>query len=1051
MSQYEISDKFGAGGCVSIPSFRPVHITMISRVCNRSYRRFFKQFNSVNFSSTVRIDNTSFRAHIQSVSPADVHNTFATTTSSSNLLTASDTFAQRHLGSSSEADIAVMCKTIGVSSVDQLITETIPPHVIRDQTSDPLQMHADSVSESKSIEQLRDIASRNIVGTNFIGQGYYGTVTPSVILRNLLENPAWYTAYTPYQAEISQGRLEALFTFQTLVADLTGMEVANCSLLDEGSSAAEAMSMFARAANSPSRNVFFVSNTVHPQTIDVVKTRAEWMGIDCIVGDLASFDFSVSSTNLLGALVQYPDTTGRLVDYAPIASAVHAAKGKLCVAADPLALTVCTPPGQFGADAVVGTMQRFGVPMWYGGPHAGFLATSMGNVRRMPGRLIGQSVDAEGRTALRLTLQTREQHIRLDKATSNICTSQALLANMSAMYAVYHGPVGLQRIAARVHALAQLFASNMGGIGQVAEKTNFFDTVTVDVSPVRAEWVRETLNAQLGIQLRVTGASSIAVSFDETHTEADVAVLVEALEKCVIEYAGEVSGSPVVRDVTHIPSDSSVVDGMVPPLFRRTGGLLKHKIFNSIQTETEMMRYLYQLQLKDLSLTSSMITLGSCTMKLNSASSMVPCSWPEIANIHPFAPKENTKGYSQLLHELSAYLATITGFDVCSLQPTSGASGEYAGLLTIRKYLASVGEGDRNVVIIPKSAHGTNSASAAMMGMQIKWIDDSEGIDLAGLKQMCEANADSLAALMVTYPSTRGIFEDNIKEVCDLIHQYGGQVYMDGANMNAQLGLTSPGVIGADVCHLNLHKTFSIPHGGGGPGLGPICARAHLGPFLPGHCEERALPANGSVSSAPYGQAGIAAIPWMFITMLGARGLTESGRQAIVNANYMAARLRDHYPMPFLNKHGRCSHEFIIDVAGIKEQSGIAEEDIAKRLMDYGFHAPTMSWPVHASLMIEPTESENIAELDRFVEAMIAIRVEIKKIETGEWDRTNNPLKNAPHTQSMVCASEWKFPYSREQAAFPLDWIRGRGKFWPSVARVNNSEGDKKLILTLME
>ncbi len=994
------------------------------------------------------IDNDSYLASINKKCASDIHNTFQSAPVSSRLLDPSDTFAERHLGSTNQSDIDKMCSTIGVSSVDQLIEETIPKHVIRDQSSDPLLIHNESISESQCLSQLQSIASRNIVGTNYLGQGYHGTITPSVILRNLLENPAWYTAYTPYQAEISQGRLEGLYTYQTLVANLTGMEVSNCSLLDEASSAAEAMAMFARALG-PKRTVFFVSDTVHPQTIDVVRTRAHYMNVSVVVGDPQEFDFNTDS--LLGALVQYPDTRGRLTDFTSLASTVHAAKGKLCIAADPLALTVCKPPSEMGADAVVGSMQRFGVPMWFGGPHAGFLATHMTEVRRMPGRIIGESVDAHGEKALRLTLQTREQHIRLDKATSNICTSQALLANMAAMYAVYHGPSGLQRIAHRIHGLAQLFAAGVtdSQIGSIDTKDPFFDAVSVDLSPVNARWMKQSLNEKFGIQVRVISDTEIQVSFDETHTEGDVDRLLECLAGCMQEYVDENAGA--VRRSSTSGFEKFIVDGMIDRKFQRHAPLLPQSIFNSIQTETEMMRYLYRLQLKDLSLTQSMITLGSCTMKLNSASSLIPCSWENLANIHPFAPPENSQGYRQLLHELGQYLCTITGFDVCSLQPTSGASGEYAGLLAIRRYLESIGQGSRNLVIIPKSAHGTNPASAAMMGLQIKWIDDSDGIDISQLGSVCEANKESLAALMVTYPSTHGIFESNINEVCDIIHACGGQVYMDGANMNAQLGLTSPGLMGADVCHLNLHKTFSIPHGGGGPGMGPICVKSHLGPFLPGHVAEPTLPHTGSVSAAPYGQAGIAAIPWMFITMLGSRGLTESGRQAILNANYMAARLKDHYPIPFLNKNGRCSHEFIIDVSGIKEKSGIAEEDIAKRLMDYGFHAPTMSWPVHASLMIEPTESENIEELDRFVEALISIRNEIRKIETGEWDKVDNPLKNAPHSQAKVCGSEWNHKYPREVAAFPLPWIAQRGKFWPSVGRVNNQLGDKNLILSLKD
>jgi glycine dehydrogenase len=982
-----------------------------------------------------------FQQVVDKMSPSDIHNI-----PNRSLFDASDDFGIRHLGSS---DFKKMCDMIGVESVDELIKQTIPSHVCRDLAEDPIVMDSGAISsESGALSTLKAISEHNIVGTNFIGQGYYGTITPAVIQRNLFENPAWYTAYTPYQAEISQGRLEALFIYQTLVSNLTGMEVSNCSLLDEGTSAAEAMAMFARGSNLGG-GIFFISDKVHPQTISVVKTRAEWMGIEICVGDVREIDFK-SINRLLGALLQFPDTTGRLVDYSSVISGVKAAGGKVCVAADPLALTVCEPPK--GVDALVGTMQRFGVPLLYGGPHAGFLATSLANVRRMPGRLIGESVDAHGRPAYRLTLQTREQHIRLDKATSNICTSQALLANMSAMYAVYHGPAGLQRIAMKCHGLAQLFYQHISRIEEFSPISDeFFDTVAFQISPMTADFMKETLAEEFGINIRRLGNDILCVSFDETHDLKNVEILVEALKNVADIYKSETTGSLTmstgVSDL-HPPE----VDGIISQKFARISPLLPQAIFNSIQTETEMMRYLYRLQLKDLSLTSSMISLGSCTMKLNSVSSLLPVLWEKFSNIHPFAPRGQTKGYRIMLQELSEWLSSITGFDGCSLQPMSGASGEYAGLLAIRKYYQSIGEGDRNIVIIPRSAHGTNPASAAMMGMQIKWIDDAGegGIDVDEFEQLCQDNSDRLAALMITYPSTHGIFDHSIKKLCDIVHEYGGNVYMDGANMNAQLGLTSPGLLGADVCHLNLHKTFSIPHGGGGPGLGPICVRSHLAPFLPGHPEE--LGTNDfSVSSAPFGQAGIAVIPWMFIKMLGQSGLVESGRQAILNANYMASRLRDHYPIPYLNSAGRCSHEFIIDISEIKETTGIGEEDIAKRLMDYGFHAPTMSWPVHNSLMIEPTESENIGELDRFVDALLSIRNEIKKIESGEWDKLNNPLKNAPHTQSMVCDDEWNFPYSRKIAAFPLQWISERGKFWPSVSRVSNTVGDKKLILTLKD
>ena len=955
------------------------------------------------FFSTV--DNVAFKRVIESMSPLDIHKPLSTC----ELFDPVDTFSERHLGST---NVDEMLSVLNVSSISELMDQAIPQHVRSSLTLLP------QVSgESETLSQLKKLVSSNTIATNFIGQGYYGTLVPGVIQRNLLENPAWYTAYTPYQAEISQGRLEGLFVFQTIVANLTQMDVSNCSLLDEGTAAAEAMAMFARSASG--KKVFLVSNTVHPQTIAVVQTRAKWMGIDVRVVDLA--EYLNSHKEILGALVQFPDTTGRLVDYTKVIEKIHSIGGKVCVAADPLALTVCEPPK---ADAFVGTLQRFGVPLWFGGPHPAFLATSASQVRRMPGRLIGKSVDAEGREAYRLALQTREQHIRLDKATSNICTSQALLANMAAMYAVYHGPAGLQRIAMRVHGLAQTFASQVDSL-----EGPFFDTVSVKVDS--ADIFVKRLSEK-NINIRKINDSTASVSFDETHGLSDVELLVQEFR---------------------VVDKRNRIDGIVDDLFLRKSQLLPHKIFNSIQSETEMMRYLYRLQLRDLSLTSSMISLGSCTMKLNSVSSLLPCSWPEIAGIHPFAPLAQVPGYIAMLTELENWLAKITGFDFCSLQPSSGASGEYAGLLAIREYQASIGQGERNVVIIPKSAHGTNPASAAMMGMEIRWLEDNLEDDekLATLKSICESTSGKLSALMITYPSTRGVFESTILDICNIIHEFGGNVYMDGANMNAQLGLCSPGELGADVCHLNLHKTFSIPHGGGGPGMGPICVKSHLAPFLP----DKTLSAPTRASSAPYGQAGIAAIPWMFIAMLGGSGLRQSAEMAILNANYMAKRLASFYPMPYMTKRAdgslTCSHEFIIDVSHIKEETGVGEEDIAKRLMDYGFHGPTMSWPVHSSLMIEPTESENKGELDRFCDAMISIRAEIGKIEKGEWDKSDNPLKNAPHTESMVTSSEWKHTYSREVAAYPLPWIKERGKFWPSVARVNNTLGDKNLILSLVD
>jgi glycine dehydrogenase len=803
-------------------------------------------------------------------------------------------------------------------------------------------------------------------------------------------------------------------------------------LLDEGTAAAEAMAMISRTVNSKTRNQFFVSDKVHPQTIAVMQTRAHHFGMELIVGDWRSTDFA-SNKKLCGALVQYPDTTGNVEDFASLAEVLHKSKSHLVVAADPLALCMLRPPSEFGADVVVGTTQRFGVPMWFGGPHAAYMATSLKQVRRMPGRIIGESIDRLGNPAYRLTLQTREQHIRLDKATSNVCTAQVLLANMAAMYGVYHQTDGLKAIAARVHALTQLFINELADMGvPVAQTENFFDTVCFNSGANTAKIV-ETLAAQC-LNVRQLDESTICLSFDESHTEADVSTLAAAFKAAGLQGSG---------------ASKIAVNGEAPAAFKRTAPFLQQKNFNSIPSETEMMRYLKCLQAKDLSLDTSMISLGSCTMKLNSVSSLAPVSWPEIANIHPFAPASQTIGYVDMLESLEEQLISITGFDGCSLQPTSGASGEYAGLLAIREFQKAKGQGQRNVCIIPRSAHGTNPASAAMCDMKIKWIDDSNGMDLGEFKTLCEEHKDSLSALMVTYPSTRAFFEEGIQEICQIVHDNGGQVYMDGANMNAQLGLTSPGMIGADVCHLNLHKTFSIPHGGGGPGLGPICVRKHLIPHLPSHSIRNPSSGGslGAVSAAPWGQAGIACIPWMFNTMLGQQGVTDSARYAILNANYMKARLEPYFNIVATNANNRCSHEFIIDCSELQKKCGIVEEDIAKRLQDYGFHAPTMSWPVPHSLMVEPTESEDKAELDRFCDAMIMIREECRKIEKGIWPKEDNPLKMAPHTQYEVCSSEWTHAYSREEAAFPAPWTMSRGKFWPTVARVDNSMGDRKLKL----
>lgn len=925
-----------------------------------------------------------------------------------------------------------MCKILGVKDVDALMAEAIPAAVIR---SDAMTLpDGDRMGEHQALAKLKEMISKNVVAKNFIGMGYHGTHVPACILRNLTENPGWYTAYTPYQAEISQGRLESLLNFQTLVCELTGMEVSNSSLLDEGTAAAEAMTMIIRTV-SKGKDTFFISNDVHPQTIDIMKVRAEPLGIKIITGDHATTDLE-SMKNLGGALVQYPDTRGVFNDYSEISKALKKNGAHLCVATDPLSLVEAKSPASFGADVVVGSFQRFGVPMWLGGPSAAFLATSKKQIRRMPGRIIGESLDRLGNPAYRLTLQTREQHIRLDKATSNVCTAQVLLANMAGMYAVYHKKDGLRVIAQKIHGLAQLFAKEIEAkLGaEIIASANFFDTVAFKVP--NAKKIVEELEAK-AINLRAVDENTITLSFDETHEPSDVDMVINALKEAGVQGSAKPSGIQV--------------DGKLPEQFSRTDSFLEQEIFNSMTSETEMMRYLFRLQVKDLALDRSMISLGSCTMKLNSASSLMPASWPEMCNMHPYAPDSQTVGYRELMSSLEEYLNSITGFAATSLQPTSGASGEYAGLLAIRKYHQSRGEGHRNVCIIPRSAHGTNPASAAMADMKIAWIEDAEGMDITEFRALCEKHKDDLAALMVTYPSTRAFFEENIKEICDAVHDVGGQVYMDGANMNAQLGMTSPGTIGADVCHLNLHKTFSIPHGGGGPGLGPICVREHLAKHLPNHFVRPVASGGdlGPVSAAPYGQAGIACIPWMFITMLGNRGITDSAKYAILNANYMKTRLSEHYKINKTNKNNRCAHEFIIDCSELKKEAGVAEEDIAKRLQDYGFHAPTMSWPVPHSLMIEPTESEDKGELDRFVDAMISIRQECKKIASGEWSHEDNPLVNAPHTQAEVCASAWNHPYSREEAAFPLPYLATRGKYWPTVARVDNSLGDRKLKVRL--
>jgi glycine dehydrogenase len=938
-----------------------------------------------------------------------------------------DRFARRHLGPS-ETDEAQMLAALGLSSLDELIRETVPAAI---RSERPLNLPP-ARTEYELLDEARAIASKNRVRRSFIGMGYHDTITPPVILRNVFENPSWYTQYTPYQAEISQGRMEALLTFQTMVIDLTGLEIANASLLDEGTAAAEAMLMLHRVAKGKTRNVFFVSEACHPQTIAVVRTRAVPIGVEVVVGDHRAFTFT---DEVFGALVAYPATDGAIHDYRDFCEAAHEAGAHVVVAADLLSLTLLTPPGEFGADVAVGSTQRFGVPMGYGGPHAAYFATKERFKRQTPGRIIGLSIDADGRPALRMALQTREQHIRRAKATSNICTAQVLLAVMAGMYAVYHGPDGLRRIAARIHNLAKVLAHGLELLGYSIRHDHFFDTIRVDLEGRSRSLLREAADAQ-GINLRYFEDGSVGVALDETvrAAELDTLFAVFGHDRAFNFTAGELAG---LMD-----------DGYEGPLARTTP-YLTHPVFHRYHSETEMMRYLHRLAARDLSLTTSMIPLGSCTMKLNAAAELMPVSWAAFNRLHPFVPPEQAEGYRILVEQLSAWLAEITGFPGVSLQPNSGASGEYAGLLVIRAYHASRGEGHRNVCLIPSSAHGTNPASAVMAGMEVVVVacDDHGNVDLADLRAKAEAHADRLAALMITYPSTHGVFEEGIVEICRIVHEHGGQVYLDGANMNAQVGLCRPGDFGADVCHLNLHKTFAIPHGGGGPGVGPICCAEHLTPFLPGHplVETGGAQAIGPVAAAPFGSASILPISWAYIAMLGPDGLTRATETAILNANYMAHRLRAHYDILYTGAHGRVAHEFILDLRPIKRRTGITEIDVAKRLMDYGFHAPTVSFPVPGTLMIEPTESESKAELDRFCEAMIAIRAEIREVEAGAADPERNPLKQAPHTATLVTAEAWDLPYSREQAAFPAPWTQ-TNKFWPAVRRVNDAYGDRHLV-----
>ena len=941
-------------------------------------------------------------------------------------------FIPRHIGPSDD-DQARMLAVVGSNSLDDLIAEVVPPRILSKQ---PLDLPA-SRDETDVLAELRQIAGRNKVYRNYIGQGYYGTHTPNVVLRNILENPAWYTAYTPYQPEISQGRLEALLNYQTMVADLTGLDISNASLLDEGTAAAEAMTLARRGAKSKS-NVFFVSQHCHPQTIEVVRTRAIGLDIDVVVGDE-----SQGLPECYGVLLQYPHSLGSVIDYRALAERVHAQGGVVACATDLLALAVLAAPGEWGADIAVGSAQRFGVPFGFGGPHAGFMACKDAFKRNMAGRLVGVSKDAQGNPALRLALQTREQHIRREKATSNICTAQVLLAVMAGMYAVWHGPAGIARIAHRVQRYTAILRAELVKLGIKVSNDTFFDTLLLETGPATPAIVTAATCEHINLR-RVDGAR-LAVSLDETVSAADLQALVNV-------FAAGLEHDDVALDVDAL--DTQATDG-IPAALRRQGPILSHPVFSSVRSETDMLRYLRKLADKDLALDRTMIPLGSCTMKLNATAEMIPITWPEFAQLHPYAPASQAEGYHDLIVRLSAALCEITGYDNISLQPNSGAQGEYAGLLAIRGYHQANGQGQRNVCLIPASAHGTNPASAQLAGMDVVVVasDDHGNVDIDDLRAKVAQVGDTLAALMITYPSTHGVFEEAVTEICDIVHAAGGQVYLDGANMNAMVGVAKPGKFGSDVSHLNLHKTFCIPHGGGGPGVGPVAVRAHLAPYLPGVLNEQGrLPAEahvGPVSAAPFGSAGILPIPYVYIALMGADGLKRATEVAILNANYVATRLRDHYPVLYAGRNGRVAHECILDVRPLKDSSGISAEDIAKRLMDYGFHAPTMSFPVAGTLMVEPTESEGIAELDRFVDAMIAIREEIAQVERGDRDREDNVLKNAPHTAQMLLAEEWHHDYPRQQAAYPVATLRD-AKYWPPVARVDNAYGDRNLMCSCL-
>lgn len=936
-------------------------------------------------------------------------------------------FIRRHIGPS-EAQTQAMLNDIGAESVDALIDEIVPSDI---RLAD-LPNIDDSKTEVKALADLKAVARLNKVNDTYIGLGYYGTLTPNVILRNVLENPGWYTAYTPYQPEIAQGRLESLLNYQQMCIDLTGLELASASLLDEGTAAAEAMALAKRVSKNKKANSFFISDDVYPQTIDLVKQRAEMFGFDIVV---APANEAVNH-DVFGALIQYPSASGEVSDISELIASLHDKKAIVAVAADIMSLVLLKSPGELGADAVIGSTQRFGVPMGYGGPHAAFFTTSEKYKRSLPGRIIGVSKDTRGNNALRMAMQTREQHIRREKANSNICTAQVLLANMAAFYAVYHGPQGLKTIANRIHRLTDILALGARSKGLAPLHAHYFDTLTFNVSN-KEEIVARALN--VGINLRTDVNGQVSISLDETTTRENVAQLFTVL-------LGEGHG----LDVSEL--DEQVINSSVssiPAALVRESAILTHPVFNSYHSETEMLRYIKKLENKDLALNHSMISLGSCTMKLNATAQMIPVSWPEFANMHPFAPVDQAQGYKQMIDELAKWLEELTGYDKMSMQPNSGAQGEYAGLIAIHKYHESRGDSHRNICLIPSSAHGTNPASAQMVGMKVVVVDcDKEGnIDMADLTAKATELSDNLACLMITYPSTHGVYETKVAQICDIIHEHGGQVYLDGANMNAQVGLTSPGFIGADVSHLNLHKTFAIPHGGGGPGMGPIGVKAHLAPFLPDHSlitVDSETQGNGAVSAAPYGSAGILCISYLYIALLGKQGVTDATKHAITNANYLAKKLSQHYPILYTGKNGRVAHECIIDLRPIKADSGITEVDIAKRLIDYGFHAPTMSFPVAGTFMIEPTESESKVELDRFIEAMICIRDEVRKVEANEWNETDNPLHNAPHTLADI-TDTWDRNYTVAEAVFPVA-AAAANKFWPTVNRIDDVYGDRNLV-----